>query len=234
MAFGVFHQGIQAVHSLTMCEGSFAGLFYLSLYLAAKLHVWDSRGEVWKIFVVVIPSIGAGLIAASRIMDARHHPFDVITGSLLGIACAYAAYRQYFPAVSDTKRKGRAYPIRSWGGMSQQAEGASTAYQGIESGQNVAVQAAQRRPTHSRNGPSESHAPLAAAPAPFASTSTGRPHGHASGRDEWEQSSSADDDDFEMHSSYPTPGAATSGVGVGDETAYIPRAHLTSSAAEHV
>jgi len=54
--------------------GSFAGLFYLSLYLAAKLHIWDSRGEVWKIFVVIIPSLGAALIAASRIMDARHHP----------------------------------------------------------------------------------------------------------------------------------------------------------------
>ncbi|KAI4747207.1 PAP2-domain-containing protein [Aureobasidium sp. EXF-8845] len=55
-------------------SSSFAGLFYLSLYLAAKLHIWDSRGEVWKIFVVIIPTLGAALIAASRIMDARHHP----------------------------------------------------------------------------------------------------------------------------------------------------------------
>ncbi|KAH0162899.1 PAP2-domain-containing protein, partial [Aureobasidium melanogenum] len=78
-------------------SSSFAGLFYLSLYLAAKLHIWDSRGEVWKIFVVIIPSLGAALIAASRIMDARHHPFDVIVGSLLGIACAWLSYRQYFP-----------------------------------------------------------------------------------------------------------------------------------------
>jgi diacylglycerol diphosphate phosphatase / phosphatidate phosphatase len=48
-------------------------------------------------------------------MDARHHPFDVLSGSLLGILCAWGAYRQYFPPVSETWRKGRAYPIRSWG-----------------------------------------------------------------------------------------------------------------------
>lgn len=64
---------------------------------------------------MIIPTIGAGLIAASRIMDARHHPFDVITGSLLGVACAWGAYRQYFPPVGETWRKGRAYGIRTWG-----------------------------------------------------------------------------------------------------------------------
>lgn len=51
----------------------------------------------------------------SRIMDARHHPFDVLFGSLLGILCAWGAYRQYFPPVSHVWEKGRAYPIRSWG-----------------------------------------------------------------------------------------------------------------------
>ncbi|MCJ1419348.1 hypothetical protein MMC32_005702 [Xylographa parallela] len=93
---------------------AFGGLFYLSLYLAAKLHVLDNRGEVWKAFVVLIPTLGAALIAVSRIMDARHHPFDVISGSLLGILTAFCSYRQYFPPVSEAWRKGRAYPIRSW------------------------------------------------------------------------------------------------------------------------
>lgn len=55
------------------------------------------------------------MIAGSRIIDARHHPFDVIFGSALGILCGWAAYRQYFPPVSHTWEKGRAYPIRSWG-----------------------------------------------------------------------------------------------------------------------
>ncbi|KAE9963429.1 hypothetical protein BLS_009306 [Venturia inaequalis] len=80
-------------------SSAWAGLFYLSLYLSGKMHLLDSRG--------------------SRIMDARHHPFDVITGSLLGIFCAWTAYRQYFPTLSDYKAKGRAYPIRTWGRISE-------------------------------------------------------------------------------------------------------------------
>lgn len=48
-------------------------------------------------------------------MDARHHPFDVISGSMLGVLTAFCAYRQYFPPISESWRKGRAYPIRSWG-----------------------------------------------------------------------------------------------------------------------
>ncbi|EKG09777.1 Phosphatidic acid phosphatase type 2/haloperoxidase [Macrophomina phaseolina MS6] len=94
---------------------AFGGLYYLSIYLAGKLHVLDSKGEVWKSFIVMVPTLGAALVAASRIMDARHHPFDVLSGSLLGILTAWGSYRQYFPPVTETWRKGRAYPIRSWG-----------------------------------------------------------------------------------------------------------------------
>lgn len=79
------------------------------------MHLFDNRGEVWKTFVVLVPTLGASLIAVSRIMDARHHPFDVISGSLLGIAVAWCAYRQYFPPLSESWRKGRAFPIRTWG-----------------------------------------------------------------------------------------------------------------------
>ncbi len=94
---------------------SFAGLFYLSIYLAGKLHVLDAKGEVWRTFIVMVPTLGAALITGTRIMDARHHPFDVMFGSALGILCAWGSYRQYFPAVTETWHKGRAYPIRSWG-----------------------------------------------------------------------------------------------------------------------
>jgi len=96
-------------------SASFAGLFFLSLYLAAKLHVLDQRGEVWRTFIVLIPTLAASMIAGSRIIDARHHPFDVLFGSALGIVCGWAAYRQYFPPVSHTWEKGRAFPMRSWG-----------------------------------------------------------------------------------------------------------------------
>ncbi|KAI5289866.1 hypothetical protein KEM54_003014 [Ascosphaera aggregata] len=96
-------------------SSSFAGLFFLTLYLSGKLHLMDNRGEVWKTMIAAAPVVGAALIAISRIMDARHHPFDVITGSMLGVVCAWVAYRQYFPPLSDYAAKGRAYPIRSWG-----------------------------------------------------------------------------------------------------------------------
>lgn len=94
---------------------SFAGLFYLSLYLAAKLHVLDAKGEVWRTFLVMVPTLGAALITGTRIMDARHHPFDVISGAMLGVLVSWASYRQYFPPVSETWRKGRAHPLRAWG-----------------------------------------------------------------------------------------------------------------------
>lgn len=75
----------------------------------------DNRGEAWKPLLVMVPILAATLVAVSRIMDARHHPFDVITGSMLGTVCGYISYRQYFPPLTEAWRKGRAYPIRTWG-----------------------------------------------------------------------------------------------------------------------
>ena len=49
----------------------------------------------------MVPTLAAALIAISRIMDARHHPFDVISGSALGMTVAWLAYRQYFPPISE-------------------------------------------------------------------------------------------------------------------------------------
>ncbi|KAL7276942.1 hypothetical protein RUND412_000034 [Rhizina undulata] len=94
---------------------AFSGLGFLSFWLAGKLHLMDSRGEVWKTIVVMIPLLSAALVAVSRIMDARHHPFDVISGSLLGFFVAWASYRQYFPSLNEPWKKGRAYPARTWG-----------------------------------------------------------------------------------------------------------------------
>lgn len=75
----------------------------------------DNRGETWKTLIIMAPILAATLIAVTRIMDARHHPFDVITGGFLGIVCAWVSYHQYFPPITEAWRKGRAYPIRTWG-----------------------------------------------------------------------------------------------------------------------
>ena len=79
----------------------------------------DAKGEVWRTLIVLVPALGAALITGTRIMDARHHPFDVISGALIGILVSWASYRQYFPPVTETWRKGRAYPIRAWGKASR-------------------------------------------------------------------------------------------------------------------
>jgi len=89
---------------------SWAGLGFLSLFMAGRLNVLDTRGQVWKTVLVLTPLVAAGFIAVSRLMDNRHHPFDVIVGSLIGYLLAWMAYRQYFPAIS-TAEGGRPYSI---------------------------------------------------------------------------------------------------------------------------
>ncbi|ORY87686.1 phosphatidic acid phosphatase type 2/haloperoxidase, partial [Protomyces lactucae-debilis] len=76
---------------------AFSGLAYLAFYLAARLHLWNNRGETWKWVLVMIPAVTAALVGATRIMDNRHHPFDVLFGAALGIATSAFSYRQYFP-----------------------------------------------------------------------------------------------------------------------------------------
>lgn len=80
---------------------SFAGLTFLSLYTAGKLHLFDTRGHTAKAWVSVLPLFGAALVAVSRTMDYRHHWQDVLAGSILGLLTANFAYRQYFRSLSS-------------------------------------------------------------------------------------------------------------------------------------
>lgn len=98
---------------------SFAGLGYLTLWLAAKFsigfpylpsypvegrdHTDDnssvrSRGAappVLMLIIAFVPTATACFIAASRWMDYRHHGFDVLFGSAMGILFAYIGFRMY-------------------------------------------------------------------------------------------------------------------------------------------
>ncbi|KLO13504.1 PAP2-domain-containing protein [Schizopora paradoxa] len=76
---------------------SFAGLGFLAFYVAGKMHLFDHRGHTAKAWISLAPLAGAALVAVSRTMDYRHHWQDVLTGSALGLATAYFAYRQYYP-----------------------------------------------------------------------------------------------------------------------------------------
>ena len=80
---------------------SFAGLTFLTLFIAGKVHLWDQVGSGIKAWFTVVPMTGAALVAISRTMDYRHHATDVLAGSLLGIGIAYMSYRQYFPPLDE-------------------------------------------------------------------------------------------------------------------------------------
>ncbi|THH33934.1 hypothetical protein EUX98_g264 [Antrodiella citrinella] len=79
---------------------SFAGLGFLSFYLAGKLHLFDNRGHAPKAWIAITPLAGATLVAISRTMDYRHHWQDVTAGAILGLVMSYFSYRQYYPSLA--------------------------------------------------------------------------------------------------------------------------------------
>lgn len=79
---------------------AFAGLGFLTLYLAAKFHLFDRRGHAIVAWVTLLPFTGAVLIAVSRTMDYRHHATDVIAGGILGFVLMWLVYRLYYPPLS--------------------------------------------------------------------------------------------------------------------------------------
>lgn len=68
----------------TDISGSFAGLGFLSLYLAGKIKAFDRAGHVAKLCVVLLPLLVACLVGISRVDDYRHHWQDVFAGGVLG------------------------------------------------------------------------------------------------------------------------------------------------------
>lgn len=78
---------------------SFAGLGFLSFYLAGKMHLFDHRGQTAKAWLSLLPLLGATVIAITRTMDYRHHWEDITVGLSVGIVTAYFSYRQYYPSL---------------------------------------------------------------------------------------------------------------------------------------
>ncbi|XP_063939903.1 putative lipid phosphate phosphatase 3, chloroplastic [Daucus carota subsp. sativus] len=77
---------------------SFAGLGFLSLYLAGKLKAFDEKGNVAKICTVLLPLLVAALVCVSRVDDYWHHWQDVFAGdSWVRLVMATICYLQFFP-----------------------------------------------------------------------------------------------------------------------------------------
>lgn len=94
----IFEDGMKAFPS-GHSSISFAGLTFLSFFLAGKIRVFDQRGHTWKSFAVIIPLLCAALVAISRIRDYRHHWQDVLVGGLIGMLFASFSYHQYYPSL---------------------------------------------------------------------------------------------------------------------------------------
>lgn len=82
---------------------SFAGLAFLSLYLAGKIKAFDRKGHVAKLCIIFLPLLVASLVGISRVDDYRHHWQDVFAGGLLGITVAGLCYLQFFPPPYHTQ-----------------------------------------------------------------------------------------------------------------------------------
>lgn len=82
-------------------SSSFAGLVFLALYLSGKVQVFDRKGHVAKLCIVVLPLLIASLVGISRVDDYWHHWQDVFAGGLIGSVMATFCYRQFFPNPYD-------------------------------------------------------------------------------------------------------------------------------------
>ncbi|KAJ7975167.1 lipid phosphate phosphatase 2 [Quillaja saponaria] len=76
---------------------SFAGLGFLAWYLSGKIRVFDQRGHVAKLCIVLLPLLTAALVGVSRVDDYWHHWTDVFAGGLIGVTVSSICYLQLFP-----------------------------------------------------------------------------------------------------------------------------------------
>jgi diacylglycerol diphosphate phosphatase/phosphatidate phosphatase len=102
---------------------AFAGLGYLSFYLAGKMSLFDRRGYASRVFWVLFPVFVATLIGISRVNDYQHRWVDIIAAGLLGTPIAYLCYRQFFPSVYAREWAGYPYEYPPQGAFSHGLHG---------------------------------------------------------------------------------------------------------------
>ena len=75
---------------------AFAGLLYLSLWIFHQFGILSRvKHRAMLVIVASLPTLMAVYIAISRTQDYRHHFYDVISGSLLGIVFAVFSHWKY-------------------------------------------------------------------------------------------------------------------------------------------
>jgi diacylglycerol diphosphate phosphatase/phosphatidate phosphatase len=97
----VLHDGFRSFPS-GHSSFSWAGLGYLSLFLAGQLKVVrPGIGLTWTIFPLT-PILCAMWITITRTEDYRHDVYDATVGSIIGMTCALFAYLRYFPRLGNS------------------------------------------------------------------------------------------------------------------------------------
>ncbi|CAG7848542.1 Diacylglycerol pyrophosphate phosphatase 1 Short=DGPP phosphatase; AltName: Full=Phosphatidate phosphatase [Serendipita indica DSM 11827] len=80
---------------------SFAGLTFLSLFLAGRFRLFAAHTvhgkHLWAYAICAAPLLLASFVTSSRVSDFRHRGTDVLAGASLGVFFAILAYRYYFP-----------------------------------------------------------------------------------------------------------------------------------------
>jgi hypothetical protein len=80
---------------------SFAGLTYLSLFLAGRFRLFaahSSHGKhLYAYIITAVPLLLAAFVTSSRVSDFRHRGTDVLGGASIGVFFAILAFRYYYP-----------------------------------------------------------------------------------------------------------------------------------------
>ncbi|KAF9923702.1 hypothetical protein FBU30_006233 [Linnemannia zychae] len=97
--YSIFKDGLRSFPS-GHASTSFAGLLYLSFWLAGKMHVFDRKGYSLKSVLLMTPVLTAVLVTISRLEDYRHDKIDVLWGMSIGTFFAFFAYHQYYPSIT--------------------------------------------------------------------------------------------------------------------------------------
>ena len=81
---------------------AWAGMFYCSLYINAHLKVFSNyHPSYWKLLLFVTPMLAATLMVGALTLDMSHNWYDIVVGSLIGVATAWMSYRMLFASVWD-------------------------------------------------------------------------------------------------------------------------------------
>ncbi|KAK2463547.1 hypothetical protein APHAL10511_004298 [Amanita phalloides] len=86
---------------------AFSGMTTLSLWLAGQTAAWcfnaptsgfPLQSKLVALFLTLTPLFWATFVAISRVEDNRHHPEDVVVGSMIGIMSSMICYHVFWPS----------------------------------------------------------------------------------------------------------------------------------------